>query len=181
MVSPPRLFLARGNRYRRIGTELKNTGLVFPVGAMEAAGAAFWRDTIATAVKMGIGGFLHQDLKCEKGIWNHKSYLRCDKKIAPVLFHSRVVQYRGYPVEYFVICCDILSRARLQLTAVIQLERFQKEQVAKAAKVYSGQLRREVNAEREKLGKRPIEDENDNEKDPPQGGGNSGASDLFRI
>ena len=52
-------------------------------------------------------------------------------------------------------------------------KKFQKEQVAKAAKVYSGQLRREVNAEREKLGKKPIEDENDNEKDPPQGGGNS--------
>ena len=48
-------------------------------------------------------------------------------------------------------------------------KKFQKEQVAKAAKVYSGQLRREVNAEREKLGKKPIEDENDNEKDPPLG------------
>lgn len=48
-------------------------------------------------------------------------------------------------------------------------KKFQKEQVAKAAKVYSGQLRREVNAEREKLGKEPIEDENDNEKDPSQG------------
>ena len=34
----------------------------------------------------------------------------------------------------------------------------QKEQVAKAAKVYSGQLRRKVNAEREKLGKKPIEE-----------------------
>ena len=43
-------------------------------------------------------------------------------------------------------------------------KKFQKEQVAKAAKVYSGQLRREVNAEREKLGKEPIEDENDNKK-----------------
>ena len=52
-------------------------------------------------------------------------------------------------------------------------KKFQKEQVAKAAKVYSGQLRREVNAEREKLGKKPIEDENDNDKDPPQGGGGS--------
>ena len=31
-------------------------------------------------------------------------------------------------------------------------KKFQKEQVAKAARVYSGQLRREVNAEREKLG-----------------------------
>lgn len=48
-------------------------------------------------------------------------------------------------------------------------KKFQKEQVAKAAKIYSGQLRREVNAEREKLGKRPIENEDDD--DHPQGGG----------
>ena len=40
-------------------------------------------------------------------------------------------------------------------------KKFQKEQVAKAAKVYSGQLRREVNEERERLGKKPIEDEDD--------------------
>ena len=42
-------------------------------------------------------------------------------------------------------------------------KKYQKEQVAKAAKVYSGQLRREVNAEREKLGKKPIEEDNDND------------------
>ena len=36
-------------------------------------------------------------------------------------------------------------------------KKYQKEQVKKAAKVYSGQLRHEVNAEREKLGKKPIE------------------------
>ena len=88
---------------------------------MEAAGAAFWRDTIAAAVKMGIGCFLHQGVKRQKWIWNHKCYLRCDKKIAPVLFHSCVVQYRGYPVDYFVICCDLLPRVRLQLTAAKQL------------------------------------------------------------
>ena len=46
-------------------------------------------------------------------------------------------------------------------------KKFQKEQVAKAAKVYSGQLRREVNEEREKLGKKPIEDEDD--ENHPQG------------
>lgn len=51
-------------------------------------------------------------------------------------------------------------------------KKYQKEQVSKAAKVYSGQLRREVNAEREKLGKKPIEDDN-NEENPPQGGGGS--------
>ena len=50
-------------------------------------------------------------------------------------------------------------------------KKFQKEQVAKAAKVYSGQLRREVNAEREKLGKKPIEEDDDNDPKPPTGGG----------
>jgi len=38
-------------------------------------------------------------------------------------------------------------------------KKLQKEQIANAAKVYSGQLRREVNAEREKLGKKPIEED----------------------
>ena len=47
-------------------------------------------------------------------------------------------------------------------------KKFQKEQVAKAAKIYSGQLRREVNEEREKLGKKPIEEDDDD--DDPSGG-----------
>lgn len=47
-------------------------------------------------------------------------------------------------------------------------KKFRKEQVAKAAKVYSGQLRKEVNEEREKLGKKPIEDEDD--ENHPKGG-----------
>lgn len=49
-------------------------------------------------------------------------------------------------------------------------KKFQKQQVAQAAKVYSGQLREEVNAEREKLGKKPIEDDED-DNDPSSGGG----------
>ena len=53
-------------------------------------------------------------------------------------------------------------------------KKFQKEQVAKTAKVYAEQLREEVNAEREKLGKKPIEEEtnedHDGKSDPPQGG-----------
>ena len=47
-------------------------------------------------------------------------------------------------------------------------KKFQKERVAKTAKIYSEQLRQEVNAEREKLGKKPIEDDDD---DLPKGGG----------
>ena len=121
MASPPQLFLACGNRNRRIGTELKHARLVLPVRTMKTTGTAFRCDALAAAIEMRIGRFLHQGVKRQKWIWNHKCYLRCDKKIAPVLFHSCVVQYRGYPVEYFVICCDLLSRARLQLTAVIQL------------------------------------------------------------
>ena len=54
-------------------------------------------------------------------------------------------------------------------------KKFQKEQVRKAAKVYSGQLRREVNAEREQLGKKPIEEEDDEEDDDnPQSPGSGG-------
>ena len=50
-------------------------------------------------------------------------------------------------------------------------KKYQKDQVKKAAKIYSGQLRREVNAEREKLGKKPIEDdEDDNNPQNPTGG-----------
>ena len=48
-------------------------------------------------------------------------------------------------------------------------KKFQKEKVAKAAKVYAEQLREEVNAEREKLGKKPIEDDDDDDSRP--GGG----------
>lgn len=40
-------------------------------------------------------------------------------------------------------------------------KKYQKEQVKKAAKVYGEQLREEVNAEREALGKEPIEDDDD--------------------
>ena len=49
-------------------------------------------------------------------------------------------------------------------------KKYQKEEVQKAAKVYSSQLRREVNEEREKQGKKPIEEKDDNDENPPQGG-----------
>ena len=55
-------------------------------------------------------------------------------------------------------------------------KKFQKEQVRKAAKVYSGQLRREVNAEREQLGKKPIEEDYDEDDDKPQSPGSGGTT-----
>lgn len=44
-------------------------------------------------------------------------------------------------------------------------KKYQKKQVEKAAKIYAGQLLEEINAEREKLGKKPIEENNDD--NPP--------------
>ena len=43
-------------------------------------------------------------------------------------------------------------------------KKHQKEQVAKTAKIYEEQLREEVNAEREKLGKKRIEEEDDDDE-----------------
>ena len=48
-------------------------------------------------------------------------------------------------------------------------KKYQKEQVAKAARVYAKRLREEVNEERAKLGKPPVEEEGD-DKAPPEGG-----------
>ena len=48
-------------------------------------------------------------------------------------------------------------------------KKYQKEQVKKTAKVYDEQLRKEVNAEREKLGKKRIEDEDDDDQKPSGG------------
>ena len=42
-------------------------------------------------------------------------------------------------------------------------KKYQKEQVAKAARVYAKRLRKEVNAERAKLGKPPVEEEDDDD------------------
>lgn len=42
-------------------------------------------------------------------------------------------------------------------------KKYQKEQVKKAAKVYDEELRKEINAEREALGKKPIEEDDDDE------------------
>ena len=53
-------------------------------------------------------------------------------------------------------------------------KKFQKEKVAETAKVYAEQLREEVDSEREKLGKKPVEkkkNKDDDDEDPPQDGG----------
>lgn len=53
-------------------------------------------------------------------------------------------------------------------------KKFQKQQVENTAKIYTEQLLREVNAEREKMGKKPIEE--DDEDEPPTTGGSGGTT-----
>ncbi|MBQ1403601.1 MAG: transposase, partial [Oscillospiraceae bacterium] len=48
-------------------------------------------------------------------------------------------------------------------------KKFQKEKVAKTAKIYAEQLQEEVNAEREKLGKKPVEEKDDDDTTPGDG------------
>lgn len=50
-------------------------------------------------------------------------------------------------------------------------KKYQKEQVAKTAKVYARQLLEEVNAERAALGKPPVEEEDSDDDDPTSGEG----------
>ena len=49
-------------------------------------------------------------------------------------------------------------------------KKYQKEQVAKTAKIYEEQLRKEVNAEREILGKKPLNDDDDHDENSGSGG-----------
>ena len=58
-----------------------------------------------------------------------------------------------------------------RIKASANKKKFQKQKVAQTAKVYEEQLREEVNAEREKLGKDKIEDdEDDHDPKGPSGG-----------
>lgn len=49
-------------------------------------------------------------------------------------------------------------------------KKYQKEQVAKAARVYAKRLREEVNEERTKLGKPPVEEDDEDDNDHSDGG-----------
>ena len=49
-------------------------------------------------------------------------------------------------------------------------KKYQKEQVAKAARVYAKRLREEVNEERAKLGKPPVEEDDEDDNNHPDGG-----------
>ena len=95
------------------------------------------------------------------------SYAFC-KRFPPELSEEIFEHILNKALNHRVVDPSMVFIDGTHIKASANKKKFQKEQVAKAAKVYSTQLREEVNAEREKLGKKPIEDEDD---DDESGGG----------
>ena len=93
-----------GELYGGIGTFLEDAGLILPIGTMELTWPAFRADAIAATIKVRIRRFLHQDFKRLCTIFRvHRINLHFCKKISPGIVLLCAVQYRGYPVGYFVL------------------------------------------------------------------------------
>ena len=102
------------------------------------------------------------------------SYAFC-KRFPPELSSEIFEHILNKALNNKMVSPDTIFIDGTHIKASANKKKFQKEKVAQTAKVYSEQLRREVNAEREKLGKKPIEDEEDeNDENTPHGGNGSG-------
>ncbi len=93
------------------------------------------------------------------------SYAFC-KRFPPELATEIFEHILNKAVNNRMVDPSIIFIDGTHIKASANKKKFQKEMVAKTAKIYEEQLRTEVNAEREKLGKPPIEDDDDDE--PPK-------------
>ena len=109
-----------GELYGGIGTFLEDAGLILPMGTMEAAGSAFWADTITAAIVVVIRRFFHQCLKRQwASFWVHFAYLHFVIEIekAPSLFcyaqcnngACRVLSFCRNYRKLTVYCLDKIS------------------------------------------------------------------------
>lgn len=90
------------------------------------------------------------------------SYAFC-KRFPPELATEIFEHILNKALNHRMVDPSVIFIDGTHIKASANKKKFQKEQVHKAAKVYSEQLRREVNEERERLGKNPIEeDDSDN-------------------
>ena len=96
------------------------------------------------------------------------SYAFC-KRFPPELAEEIFEHILNKAINNKMIDPSVVFIDGTHIKASANKKKYQKEQVKKAAKIYEEQLREEVNAEREALGKKPIEDEED-ENDTPGGG-----------
>ena len=96
------------------------------------------------------------------------SYAFC-RRFPPELIEEIFAHILNKALNNKVIDPSMVFIDGTHIKASANKKKFQKEQVAKVAKVYAQQLQEEVNAERAALGKPPIEEEND--EDGPSGSG----------
>lgn len=90
------------------------------------------------------------------------SYAFC-KRFPPELSEEIFEHILNKMLNHHMVDPSVIFVDGTHIKASANKKKFQKEQVTKAAKIYAKQLRTEVNAEREKLGKKPIEDEQDDD------------------
>lgn len=97
------------------------------------------------------------------------SYAFC-KRFPPELASEIFEHILNKALNHRMVDPRIIFVDGTHIKASANKKKIQKEQVAKTAKIYEEQLRSEVNAERERLGKAPIEDDtddDDNDSQPP--------------
>ena len=92
------------------------------------------------------------------------SYAFC-KRFPPQLAAEIFEHVLNKAINHRMVDPSIIFIDGTHIKANANKKKFQKEMVKKTAKIYEEQLRREVNAERERLGKAAIEDDDDDE--PP--------------
>lgn len=90
------------------------------------------------------------------------SYAFC-KRFPPELVEEIFEHILNKAVNNRMVDPEAIFIDGTHIKASANKKKFRKEQVAKAAKIYAGQLREEINAERERLGKPPIEDNDEEE------------------
>lgn len=92
------------------------------------------------------------------------SYAFC-KRFPPELGEEIFAHILNKAVNNRMVDPSVIFIDGTHIKASANKKKYQKEQVAKTAKIYEQQLRKEVNEERARLGKKPIEDDDDEE--PP--------------
>lgn len=99
------------------------------------------------------------------------SYAFC-KRFPPELSEEIFAHILNKAINHRMVDASAIFIDGTHIKASANKKKHQKEQVAKTAKIYEQQLREEVNAEREKLGKKPLDDDDDdNDNENGQGGG----------
>nr|AFN84588.1 transposase [uncultured bacterium scaffold00056] len=95
------------------------------------------------------------------------SYAFC-KRFPPELSEEIFEHILNKALNHRMVDPSVIFIDGTHIKASANKKKYQKQRVAETARIYAQQLREEVNAEREALGKAPIEEDDD---DDPEGGG----------